>query len=98
MFLDPLRVEGSLEKQSKIFLAKARGNARWAEENFMRFVVFQLEGVKAGEITGCTISNYYKATKLFCEMNNLALNWRRLKKGLPKGREEANDRAREIQS
>jgi hypothetical protein len=70
MFLDPLRVEGSLEKQSKIFLAKARGNARWAEENFMRFVVFQLEGVKAGEITGCTISNYYKATKLFCEMNN----------------------------
>jgi hypothetical protein len=59
----------------------------------MQFVAFQLERVKAGEIAVYTISNYYKATKLFCEMNNLVLNWRRLRKGLAKGREVANDRA-----
>jgi hypothetical protein len=95
MFLDflDLGTDIPLEEQSNIFLSKALDNIQWAEQSFMRFVGFQLERVKTGEIAGCTISNYYKATKLFCEMNNLALNWRRLRRGLPKGREVANDRA-----
>jgi hypothetical protein len=95
MFLDFLEFDGvsTIEEQAKIFLSLARANNQWAEEGFMRFVGFQLERVNAGKIAACTVSNYYKATKLFCEMNNLVLNWRRLRKGLPRGREVANDRA-----
>ena len=39
----------------------------------MQFMEFQKESVKRGEISGSTILNYYIATKLFCEMNNLTL-------------------------
>jgi hypothetical protein len=93
MFLDYLKLEGALEKQARYFLSKARNNPQWAEESFMRFIGFQIERVKRGEISESTISNYYKATKLFCEMNNLILNWKRIRRGLPHGREAANDRA-----
>jgi hypothetical protein len=40
-----------------------------------------------------TTSNYYKATKLFCEMNDLTLSWKKIARGLPHGRKSANDRA-----
>jgi hypothetical protein len=93
MFLDYLKLEGPLEKQARHFLSKARNNPQWAEESFMRFIGFQIERVKRGEISESTISNYYKATKLFCEMNNLTLNWKRIRRGLPLGREASNDRA-----
>jgi hypothetical protein len=93
MFLDYLKLEGVLEKQARQFLSKARTDPQWAEENFMRFIGFQIERVKRGDIAESTISNYYKATKLFCEMNNLTLNWKRIRRGLPLGREASNDRA-----
>ena len=36
---------------------------------------------------------YFKATKLFCDMNNIILNWKKISKGIPTGRKAANDRA-----
>jgi hypothetical protein len=61
----------------------------------MQFIVFQKERAKAGEISFSTISNYYKATKLFVEMNTDCplINWKKIAKGLPTGRKAANDRA-----
>lgn len=46
-----------------------------------------------------TIRNYYKATKLFCEMNGCAqlVNWKMIVRGMPKGRQAANDRAPTIE-
>ena len=52
---------------------------------------------KRDEISESTISNYYKATKLFCEMNNLTLNWKIIRRGIPQGRKAANDRAPTIE-
>ena len=97
MFLDYLKLEGPLEKQARQFLSKAKNDPQWAEENFMQFIGFQIERVKRGEISESTISNYYKATNLFCEMNNLILNWKRIRRGLPLGREASNDRAPTIE-
>ena len=93
MFLDYLKLEGALDKQARKFLSTARTDLQWVEENFMQFIDFQKERVKRGDISESTISNYYKATKLFCEMNNLTLNWKRIRRGLPLGREASNDRA-----
>ena len=50
MLLDYLELEGALEKQARHFLSKARNNPQWSEENFMRFIGFQIESVKRGEI------------------------------------------------
>jgi hypothetical protein len=65
----------------------------------MRFINFQKERVRNGEISCSTISNYYKAIKLFLEMNTdkSVVNWKKLAKGLPAVRKAANDRAPTIE-
>ena len=63
----------------------------------MSFIEFQKERVARGEIAESTITNYYKATKLFCVMNDLLLNWKKISRGLPIGRRAANDRAPTIE-
>jgi integrase len=59
----------------------------------MKFIDYQKERSIRREISESTISNYYKANKLFCEMNDLTLNWKKIARGLPTGRKSANDRA-----
>ncbi len=59
----------------------------------MKFCNYQKKRVINGEISESTIPNYFKATKLFCDMNNLILNWKKISKGVPTGRKSANDRA-----
>jgi hypothetical protein len=49
--------------------------------------------VENGEIAIATIRNYYKPIKLFCDMNNILLNWKLISKGLPKGNQIAKDRS-----
>ena len=63
----------------------------------MKFIAFQIERARRNEISETTISNYYKATKLFCEMNDLSLGWKRIRCGIPRGRRAPNDRAPTIE-
>ena len=95
-FLDYLKMSGTLSDQAKQFFSNARTNLRWAEDSLMSFIEFQKERVAKGEISESTITNYYKATKLFCVMNDLLLNWKKISRGLPIGRRVANDRAPRI--
>jgi len=53
--------------------------------------------VQRKEISETTIPNYYKAAKLFCEMNYLLLNWKKISRMLPKRRNAANDRVPTIE-
>jgi ribosome-binding protein aMBF1 (putative translation factor) len=92
-FLDFLSIPGTLEEQAKQFVLKARENEVWAQESLMSFIEFQKERVRRAEISESTITNYYKATKLFCVMNDIVLNWKKISRGLPSGRRAANDRA-----
>src|SRR5215208_4389870 len=59
----------------------------------MQYIEFQKERVEKGEIKESTINNYYKSVKLFCEMNDIILNWKKIAKGKPQHRDDANDRA-----
>ena len=95
VFLDFLKLDGTLEQQSKEFLEKAKQDPQWAQHSLMQFMVLQKERAKKGEISYSTIANYYKATKLFVEMNSDApiINWKRITRGIPSGRKAANDRA-----
>jgi len=76
-FLDFLKMPGILEDQAKQFISNARIDPQWAQQSLMSFIEFQKERVARGEIAESTITNYYKATKLFCVMNDLLLNWKK---------------------
>jgi hypothetical protein len=53
---------------------------------------FNLSRVDRKEITGETVRNYLKSTKLFCEIDDIPLTWKKLTRGLLKGRDYADDR------
>jgi hypothetical protein len=59
----------------------------------MKFLDYHKERVRCKELAADTLKNYYSAAKLFCEMNDLTLNWRRISKGLPRAKNSSNDRA-----
>jgi hypothetical protein len=49
--------------------------------------------MEAKEITAATVRNYVKPIKLFCEMNDILIPWKKITRGLPRGRRYADDRA-----
>jgi hypothetical protein len=58
----------------------------------MKFIRYQKSRAEKGEISRSTLPNYYKPIKLFCEMNDLMLNWKKITRGIPKGKGYASDR------
>jgi integrase len=93
IFFDFLKLEEPIEQQAKQFLMKTKQDFQWAQHNLFRFMVFQQERVKQGKISEATVPNYYKAIKLFCEMNDIVFNWKKITRGMPRVRQAANDRA-----
>jgi hypothetical protein len=90
---DFLNLSGSLEEQANEFLNKARQNIQRSQDSIMRFLDLHKERVRRKELAAGTLKNYYRAAKLFCEMNDLMLNWKRISKGLPRVKNSSNDRA-----
>jgi hypothetical protein len=93
IFLDYLNLKGALVEQAEQFYLKASKDLPWCEQNLMAFVEYEKERARRGEISECTIPNYYRATKLFCEMNDIILNWKKISRGLPRAGKADNDRA-----
>src|SRR5215208_782529 len=48
--------------------------------------------IERGEITGGTVNNWLKAVRLFLEMNDVILNWKKIRRMLPTIRRYALDR------
>jgi hypothetical protein len=77
-------------------LIKKEG-VEWLESHLVDFIYFQKQRVQNKEITDTTINNYVKPLKTFCDMNNiLGINWKYIRKGIPKGRKSAIDRIPEM--
>ena len=90
VFLD---IQGDLGEQASNFLSFAKCNPNLIQNKFIEFIEYQKQRARTGEICESTIRNYYKAAKLFLEMNDVILNWKKITSGMPRGREAANDRA-----
>jgi hypothetical protein len=90
---DFLEIKGSMEERCMTFVERAQKEQDWAFQSIVKFVHFQRSRVDKKEITAATLHNYIKATKLFCEMNDIAISWKKITRGLPRGRRYANDRA-----
>ena len=80
VFLDFLQIDSpysdfdqDLRYKASIFAKLAKDSPQWALDKLMKFILSQKERATKGEISECTISNYYKPTKLFCEMNDIGI-------------------------
>ena len=92
-FFDYLGLNGTLKEKCIVFYNQAKTDLLWTQHQLMQYIEFQKERAEKGEIAESTINNYYKSVKLFCEMNDILLNWKKIAKGKPQHRDYANDRA-----
>jgi hypothetical protein len=84
MLFDYHKLSGSIEEQANEFLNKTKETGiHWAQDSIIKFLDSHKERVRCKELAAGTLKNYYRAAKLFCEMNDLTLNWRRIAIGLP---------------
>ena len=82
----------TLRENCKVFTDKARSENGWLVNVIIQFLQYQKGRVSCKEITGSTLRNYVKVLKLFCEMNDLLVPWKKLTRGLPKAKNYADDR------
>jgi integrase len=88
-----------IEERSKVFVAKATSasDVNWAFNTILKFIMFQLERVNRKEIVVATVRGYLKSIKLFCEVAELPIAWRKITRGLPREKRFADDRAPTIE-
>jgi hypothetical protein len=93
-FFDFLKLGGStVEEKSKSFIKKVKteGN-QWVFNIILRFMQFHMDRVVIKEITDATVRNYLKSINLFCEMADIPIAWKKMSRGLPRGKNYADDR------
>jgi hypothetical protein len=95
-FFDFRGLKGTLEKQAAQSLREPVKDSDWALNTVIRFVNFQREELQK-RVTESTLRNYYKPIKLFCEMNDIGLGWKKIAKGVPRARSASTDRAPTIE-
>ena len=77
--------------RARMFVEKGRENSSWVLNNLLKFDQYQKDRADRKEITAATIRNYIKSIKLFCEMADIRIPWKKITRGLPKGRKYADD-------
>ena len=65
---------------------------QWVFNNVLKFMLYQIDRVNRKEIVGSTVQNYLKSVKLFCDMADINIHWKKITRGLPKGKSYADDR------
>jgi hypothetical protein len=93
LFFDFIGLSGTLSEQAVEFLKRSKADINSIQDNVIRFLDFHKERVRRKELAAGTVKNYYRAFKLFCEMNDLSLNWKKISRGLPRVKKSSSDRA-----
>lgn len=88
-----LQPDRTIKERCNSFAEKGIKDPNWAFTCIIRFLQFQKERVEKEEITGATLRNFLKSIKLFCEMSDIPITWKKITRGLPKIRRHADDRA-----
>ena len=86
-FFDYISIPNTnLEERCKIFVKNCHrgGNTKCVTNCVFRYIVHLKERMNRKEIVVSTIYNYLKPIKLFCEMNDIEIKWKKITLGLPK--------------
>jgi hypothetical protein len=90
-FLSFLGLQGSIEEKcSKLF--EISKNKELFHSHLIRFINSQKVRIQNREISEATLGNYVKAIKLFCSMNDVIINWKKISKGMPPVKSYSDDR------
>jgi hypothetical protein len=79
-------------KSADAFIEFARNNPVLSENKIIAFLSSERARADRGEISAGTINNWVKAARLFLEMSDVQLNWKKIRKVLPRARRYALDR------
>jgi hypothetical protein len=74
------------------FVTAAKKNSSSIEKQIISFISKQNSRAEKGEITTATVGNCLKAVRLLLEMNDVSLNWKKIRRVLPRARRYALDR------
>jgi hypothetical protein len=75
-----INVQGdTIQERCRCFAEIAKKDNKWV----LRFLQIYKDRVERKEISGATLRNYVKTIKLFCEMNEILIPWKKITKGLP---------------
>jgi integrase len=74
------------------FIEFAKKNPVLAENKIIAFLSSERSRAERGEISAGTINNWVKVARLFLEMSDVQLNWKKIRRVLPKARRYALDR------
>ncbi len=76
-----------------LFVDKAKKEPASAEKQIISYIRFLTGRVENKEIDASSVGNYMKPLRLFLEMNDILLNWKKLNRLLPSGKSKSRDRA-----
>jgi hypothetical protein len=83
----------SMDERCNTSAYKGRNDSSQAFRNILKFLQSQKERVERKEITASTLRNYVKTIKMFCDVTDITIQWKKTTRGLPKGKRYADDRA-----
>jgi integrase len=92
-YVDIGQKDEDIESRCNLLVSKAKNDTTWFTNNLIKYLHLHKIRVENKEITGSTLRNYIKPIRLLCEQTDLEIPWKKIMRGMPKGRRYANDRA-----
>ena len=98
-FFDYIKLlpNANIQQRCNHFAGMATKDPKSTFGTIINFLQYQKQRVEREEITAATLYNFVKALKLFCEMSDVPIAWKKITRGLPKVRSFADDRAPTIE-
>jgi hypothetical protein len=93
-FLSFMGFKGTIEEKCcKLYhFTKKHNESNIMQSYLIKFINYQKQRIENGEISEGTLCNYIKSIKLFYSMNDININWKKIGKGVPAERHNADDR------
>lgn len=91
-FFEFLGFQGDRESKCRQLCALGKRDISLLQSYLIKYCIHEKDRVNKREISEGTLRNYLKPIKLFLEMNDIVVPWKKVTRGLPTPRQAADDR------